>query len=90
MTPDTDAALDFLKHWQPGGPWVLSAIEPDGPIQTRTFHDFFSAKRWIERWQGKRNLYFSVNTPKSDLAKKATKTDIGKLNALACGSRRTR
>jgi len=82
MTPDTDAALDFLKHWQPGGPWVLSAIEPDGPIQTRTFHDFFSAKRWIERWQGKRNLYFSVNTPKSDLAKKATKTDIGKLNAL--------
>lgn len=64
---DAEGALDFLMHWAPGGPWVLSAIEPDGPIQTLTFHHRQAAKNWIERWQGKRNIYFSVNTPKSDL-----------------------
>jgi hypothetical protein len=29
---DSRAAINFLEHWTPGGPWVLSAIEPDGPI----------------------------------------------------------
>jgi hypothetical protein len=82
VDPDTDGPVDFLEHWAPGGPWVLSAIEPDGPIETRTFRDRQATKAWIETWQGKRNIYFSVNTPKSDLKKKATKADIGALNAF--------
>jgi hypothetical protein len=82
VNPDTDGAVDFLEHWARGGPWVLSAIEPDGPIETRTFRDRQATKKWIETWQGKRNIYFSVNTPKLDLKKKATKADIGALNAL--------
>jgi len=82
--PDTRTALDFLEHWAPGGPWVLSAIEPDGPIQTRTFRDRRTAQKWIDGWQGKRNIYFSVNVPKSDLTKKATKADIGELRAFHC------
>jgi hypothetical protein len=80
--PDSRMAINFLGHWTPGGPWMLSAIEPDGPIQTRTFHDLEAAQAWIEGWQGKRNLYFSVNAAKSELTKKATKADIAALNAL--------
>jgi hypothetical protein len=84
VTPDTEAAVGFLVRWSPGGPWVLSAIEPDGDnvIETRTFREEAAARKWIDRWQGKRNVYFSVNTPKSDLRKKATKTDIGAFVAL--------
>lgn len=82
VDPDTDGAVDFLENWAAGGPWVLSAIEPDGPIQTRTFRDRQRVKKWIEGQQGKRNIYFSVNTPRSDLKKKATKADIGTFNAL--------
>jgi hypothetical protein len=82
VNPDTDGAVDFLEHWAPGGPWVLSAIEPDGPIETRTFGDRRATKKWIETWQDKRNIYFSVNIPKLDLKKKATEADTGALNAL--------
>jgi len=33
---DFDVAVDFLKRWMPGGPWVLTAINPSGKgIQTR-------------------------------------------------------
>jgi hypothetical protein len=31
-----DEAIDFLEQLRPGGPWVLSAIVPDGPIDTIT------------------------------------------------------
>jgi hypothetical protein len=82
FNPDTDGAVDFLEHWAPGGPWVLTAIEPDGPIETRTFRNRQATKKWIETWQGKRNIHFSVNTPKLDLKKKATKADIVAVNAL--------
>ena len=37
---DTAAALDFLQQWCPGGPWVLSAISPEGGNPaTATFTD---------------------------------------------------
>ena len=79
ISTDTPAALDFLGHWMPGGPWMLTAIEPDGKraIETRTFADADVAYSWIDKWQGKRNIYFSVNRPKSAMNKKAEKTDIG-------------
>ena len=79
IRPDTPAALDFLNHWQPAGPWTLSAIEPvrDGGIETRTFAGTDDVTRWIDQWQGKRNLYFSVNQPKLRTNKKAGKADIG-------------
>jgi len=81
---DTPAALDFLHHWEPTGPWLLTAIIPDGSIETRTFHgdQESQAFAWIDLCQGKRNLYFSVNQPKCDLESKARKADIGWINAL--------
>jgi len=35
---DFDVAVDFLQRWMPGGPWVLTAINPrDRGIQTLAF-----------------------------------------------------
>ena len=78
---DTAAAVSFLQRWEPNGQWLLSAIIPDGAIETRTFHDEQKAHAWIENYQGKRNLYFSANRASYDLGKKATKADMG--HALA-------
>jgi hypothetical protein len=78
ITHDTPAAIDFLRHWMPNGHWTLSAIEPDTrKIETQTFSDAGAAGQWIDQWQGRRNLYFSVNRPKSSLTKKSGKIDIG-------------
>ncbi len=80
--PDTPAAVEFLQHWATEGPWVLTAISPDGPgIETDTF-DAHSVKKlagWIERWNGDRNLYFHVNPCTHPLKKKAKREDIAAL-----------
>ncbi len=85
LAGDTSHALDFLKHWAPGGPWALTAIEPDtGKIETRTFQPDkeVQAATWLDRHQGRRNIYFSVNRPRRNLASKAKKEDIGWAVAL--------
>jgi hypothetical protein len=80
---NTEAAIAFLQSWEPDGPWLLTAIEPDsGKIQTRPFSDANSAQRWIERYQGKRNIYFSPNRVRPGLTRKAKKTDITHLLTL--------
>ena len=81
---DTNAALSFLRRWEPNGPWLLTAILPDGATETQTFRaDQESATfAWIEMHQGKRNLYFSVNRPHGHLTSKASKSDIAALLAL--------
>jgi len=82
VRPDTSAAIAFLEKWVPGGPWLLVAIEPDGATEARTFRKTGAMRNWIQFWQGKRNLYFSVNRAKSDLSKKAAKSDISTFDAL--------
>jgi hypothetical protein len=80
---NTDAAITFLELWERNGPWLLTAIEPDsGKIQTRPFSDVNSARRWIERYQGKRNIYFSPNRVRAGLTSKAKKTDVTDLLTL--------
>ena len=38
VSPDSDAAITFLRDMQPNDLWVLTAIEPDGRgIETRTY-----------------------------------------------------
>jgi hypothetical protein len=88
LTGDSDAAIDFLFRWEASGPWVLTAIVPGDQaaahIETRTFRPNQNAElgKWLDSWQGKANLYFSVNRPNKDLTDKATKEDIGWLIAL--------
>ena len=64
--PDTAAAIEFLQWWRPVGVLTLSAIEPDGPIDTQSWKIdgpsvWDRIARWIGRWQGRRNLYFMAN-----------------------------
>jgi hypothetical protein len=81
---DTVAAVEFLRCWELEGPWVLTAIVPDGPTATVTFHpgEEPEMRSWIDHHQGKRNIYFSVNRVKHDVQKKTSKTDIGWMLAL--------
>jgi hypothetical protein len=83
---DTAAAIEFLKRWAPNGRWALSAIDPEKPgvIETRTFdieaENYCAA--WIERYQGKRNLYFAPNPLRRAVTKKAKKEDVAALAVL--------
>jgi len=84
MSTDTDIneAIDFLKHLRPAGPWVLTAIEPDGALETKTAADLESARTFIAAHNGKRNIYYSVNPTRSALSSKAKKTDIAAIEYL--------
>jgi hypothetical protein len=44
-----DAAIDFLDKLRPGGPWVLTAIKPDGPIETITANNADDVRAFVER-----------------------------------------
>lgn len=80
VQPQTDAALDFLEHWTPGGPWVLTSIVPDGgKAITRTFagkNRASAARSFIDENQGRHNLYFMVNPARRPLDNKAAKEDV--------------
>lgn len=79
VTPDTPAAVSFLKRIYPEGPWCLTAIETDRKdISTRTFGPSTEAElaAWLGLHNGRRNLYFSVNPVSHVLEKKADKEDI--------------
>ncbi len=77
----TKDAIDFLKRWSAEGPWVLTAIVPDGKTETATFTPdaWQRAAAWIEENQGKRNLYFHVNPVRRAMTVKASKEDIARL-----------
>ena len=75
----TDAAVEFLHGWAPEGPWVLTAIRTERKaIMTATFRPSSeeALRRWIDSYNGKRNIYFHVNSPMRDLTKKAGREDI--------------
>lgn len=72
-------AIAFLQAFATDGPWVLTAIAVDRKgIETKTFgpETEQAARRWVEKFNGKRNLYFSVNVPLRNLNKKASKAEI--------------
>jgi hypothetical protein len=78
------ASVQFLQKLRPGGPWVLTAIVPDGATETITAHRAEDVAAFIRKHDGKRNLYYSVNPTRTALSKKAAKTDIAAIEfALA-------
>jgi Family of unknown function (DUF5906) len=87
---DAKAAVDFLERLRPGGPWLLSACDPNkdqgdpGAITTTTVRDSAAALTFVRRHNGTKNLYFSVNPTRHALEKKAAKVDIAAIEyALA-------
>ena len=75
-TVTTEIAVDFLEKLRPGGPWVLTAIEPDGPTDTITAKNADDVRKFVRKNDGKKNLYFSVNPTRTALRSKASKLDI--------------
>lgn len=81
LTPRNDEAINFLRKWRKGGPWVLTAIAPEGGIITQTFHDEKIMEAWIKEFNGKRNLYFTINPVRKDTDTKPKRSDI---SAIIC------
>jgi hypothetical protein len=79
-----EPAINFLERLRPGGPWMLSAIVPDGAIETITARKAADVRAFVRKYEGSRNLYYGVNPPRRDLNSKAAKTDIAAIEyALA-------
>jgi hypothetical protein len=75
-------AADFLAKLRPGGPWVLTAIAPDGPTQTITANNASEVDTFVRANNGNQNLYYSVNPTRSAMTKKAAKADIAAVEYL--------
>jgi P4 family phage/plasmid primase-like protien len=75
--------MRFLQWLRPEGPWVLTAIPPEGGrTETKTFTDPGQARGWLEALSGRQNLYFMVNPARRDLTSKASKDDVEELAFL--------
>ena len=77
-----DIALEFLQNLRPQGPWVLTAIIPDGRTSTMTANTEQEAEDFIRAYNGVRNLYYSVNPTRGALNTKAKKLDIAAIEYL--------
>ena len=85
MTPDSPAAIKFLKHVHPTESWVLTAIRPDRKaIETRTFSAATEADalEWVQKYNGNRNIYWSVNPPIHAVSKKMEREDVKAVHYL--------
>jgi hypothetical protein len=74
--PTCAAAVAFLQQLRPGGPWVLTAIAPDGPTTTITAHSKDGVLKFVHKHNAIRNIYYSVNPTKEPVNKKAKKADM--------------
>lgn len=79
----SDEAISFLELLRPGGPWVLTAITPDGPTITITAHTASDIDSFVWEHNGKRNQYYSVNPTRHAMSKKAAKKDIAAVELFA-------
>jgi len=75
-------AISFLEQLRPSGPWVLTAITPDGPTSTITARFAAEIEAFVREHNGKRNIYYSVNPVKGAVSKKTSKTDISAVEFL--------
>jgi putative DNA primase/helicase len=76
-------AADFLAQLRPGGPWLLVAIAPDTETITAiTAQQQTDVTGFVQRWNGKRNLYYMVNPIRQPLDKKPKKTDVAAIEYL--------
>jgi hypothetical protein len=79
-----DAAVEFLRRLRPAGPWVLTAIVPDGNTITQTFaaDDESGVRAFIGEHDGKRNIYYSANPTRAPTESKASKANIAAVEYL--------
>src|SRR4051812_8812744 len=65
LIPNTEKAVEFLLKYG-NQKFCLSAIDPDGAIETVTFGRGQEKEMgsWIDKYQTKRNLYYHINSVK--------------------------
>ena len=73
---DVKIAVSFLEKLRPGGPWVVTAIMPDGPTTTITASTAAEVIAFVRLHNGKRNIYYTVNPVRRAMTKKPAKIDI--------------
>jgi putative DNA primase/helicase len=66
----------FLQKLRPGGPWVLTAIVPDGKPTTVTARTADEVDAFVRDHNGRANIYYSVNPARTVMFKKTAKTDL--------------
>jgi len=79
---DNAAAVAFLERYAPDGGWVLTCIQPDRKgIETRTFGPSTKDElnKWLELYNGQRNIYFSINEVAGSTSKKASRSEIARV-----------
>jgi len=84
MKGESQRSIDFLKKFYPKGPWLLTSIQTDRKaIDTKPFGPKSEQEcfNWLEKYNGERNIYFTVNQPnlsflKSPNVKKPNKEDM--------------
>lgn len=84
MKGETPRSIEFLEKFYPKGPWLLTAISTDRKgVETAVFgpNTLEPCRNWIEKYNGDRNIYFTVNRPqnaffKQDRIKKPNKVDM--------------
>lgn len=82
-TPTASVAVKFLEQLRPGGPWVLTAINPlNEATETTTALDAKAVDAFVAKHNDKCNLYFSVNPTRTSLSSKAAKTDIASIEYM--------
>lgn len=76
---NTDEAVSFIALMFHERPVTLVAITTEGKVKAKTFraNDAPGIAAWVERWQGKGNVYFQVNELREGFVdKKAKKGDV--------------
>jgi hypothetical protein len=63
-TDSCDEAVHFLERLRPGGPWLLSAIVPDGPIDTITAMGPSEVQAFVVRHQ-EQGTYILASTQRA-------------------------
>src|SRR5262249_36855481 len=69
-------SINFLKQLRLNGPWILTAIIPDGSTTTTTARTATEINAFVRDHDGERNLYYSVNPTRKEMTSKAKKKDI--------------
>ena len=79
-TTTSAEAVNFLKQLRPNGPWLLVTIDPvTEAIKAITTCEPDMVRKFIDKHNGKRNLYFSVNPPREGMTKKPRKSDLSQI-----------
>ena len=74
--------ISFLEHLRFGGPWVLTAIIPDGRTITASARTTAEINSFVHEHNGKLNLYYAVNPLRNLMWKKAAMTDVAAIEYL--------